>query len=983
MVVTGSHIHQPNLESVSPITQMDASAFENRGAERIEDLLNRLPQVQSSLGVNVTNRGQVGTSSVDLRGLGPTRTLVLLNGRRLPYGSPKVVPADLNLIPDALIKNVEVLTGGASAVYGSDALAGVVNFNLIDDFEGFRINAGTSAFEHHNGNDAMQAAVKSFNAADPGQYPLPASTVLDGVTQNYSMVMGKNFDDKRGNVTLYAGFRKFNEVDAQDRDFSSCRLGAAAGGHSYTCNPSPISTLASFVNTGAAGLPATFRVLNNQFVAGNPPVAGFNDIVGGQLQAPDRRFNLGAMGHYEISNRLIPYVEFQYTNSTTDSIQSPGAVQRNGISNATGGINCDNPYLTAQEADFLCTGRGLSTASNYDPVTGAYISPASVATGVLLNKRTPEDGFRDELVKLNTFRLVGGLKGDLFGPFRYDLSATYANVNQSRLLTGLPSQVRAPTAIFAVIDHRVNSNGTPFASTYGQPVCEINADASPYNDDPNCSPVNYFSGSGPSAAGAAYVGSTKVATGDTSLTDLLLSIDGDLGAYGVQSPFARHGVAVAFGSEYRENTLDNNPDAEYIAFNEDFPVHGKQSVAEAFTEMTLPLVEDKPFLQQLSVEGAFRYSRYQGGMDTTTHKLGLNWAPLNGFRLRGSYQRAVRAPNLNELFQPQLRQQNIQLPQNPNGSYDPCSGATPFATFAQCARTGVTAAEYGHVADYNFFGQLLGGNPNLKPETGRTLTVGAVLEPEFLPGFTASADYYRIEVSDLIGTVDPVLALNQCLNTGDNYFCSLLHRGVGGTLHATQDAYFISTNVNTGSLKTTGVDVALNYRTPLHFKRDWGSVNLNLNGTYLDSYITKPLPTSTAAQTYDCAGYYGFQCGAPHPKWRHVFTSTWETPWPVALTATWRFIDEVKISRASSQSTLQGTYNQIDYKLPTQNYIDLSATWRASSQLTLRAGVNNVLDHSPPLTSQSQYQYGGNLNTYPGFYDALGRYLFLSAQIDF
>ncbi|WP_168694274.1 TonB-dependent receptor domain-containing protein [Sphingomonas flavalba] len=986
IIVTGSRIRQANLESISPVTQVDIGAIQARGVERVEDVVNRLPQVQAAKGGNFTNRGRVGTAQIDLRGLGADRTLVLINGRRLPYGSVKDVPADVNLVPNPLIKNIEVLTGGASAVYGSDALAGVVNFNLIDDFEGLRVNATISGFQHNNRNKMMRSILDRFETANPGEFPTPTGSTMDGLSQTYSLVAGANFDDGRGNVTLYGSYRKINGVYAQRRDYASCRIGAASGGQEYTCNPSPVDTPASFVNTGAPNLLSQFRVLNNEFVPRNSLVDTYNDVNGGRLQRPDERYMFGGLAHFEVNEHFTPYIEFGFTRDHSGGLEAPGAAQRNAISLTDGGFNCDNPFFSAQEADFLCTSRGLSTASNYDPVTGAYLGPASIATGVFLNKRTPENNFRDEQVTLTSFRMVGGLRGKLFGPFEYDFSASYANVHQSRVLLGMPSQQRISTALFAVVDRRVDALGAPLAATFGQPVCAINADSLSQNDDPACQPLDYFSDAGPSAAAAKYVNAIMTATGDAGQLDLVFAVNGDLGEYGIKSPLANNAMAIAFGGEYRKNTLNSNPDKEYIDGKEDFPISGKAIVKEFFGEVTLPLVEDAPLFKLLSVEGAYRYSKYKGGISTDTYKLGVNWSPVRDLRFRASYQRAVRAPNLIELYAPQIRPQNsIQLPINANGTYDPCSGPTPFATFEQCARTGVTAAQYGNIADYNFFGALNGGNPDLQPETGKTKSLGAVFEPSFIPGFTASLDYFDIKVTNLIGRVAPVLALAQCLNTGDPYFCSLIHRGQGGTLHATDDSYFKTVNVNTGSLRTAGVDVALNYRleTERVFGNDLGRLSFSLNGTYVDKFTTKPLPSSSAAETYNCAGYYAFLCGSPHPKWRHVFATTWDTPWDLGFTLTWRYIDTVKIARSSGQAALQGSFAQVDYKLPAQSYFDLSAAWYATEKMTLRAGINNLLDRSPPLTSQATSEFGGNLNTFPAYYDALGRFLFVSAQIDF
>lgn len=979
IVVTGSRIKQRNLESVSPILQVGQEDFKVRGVLRTEDMLNSLPQVQAAQGGQTSLRGITGTAQVDLRGLGPSRTLVLVNGRRLPYGSPKSVPADLNQIPSALIRNVEVLTGGASAVYGSDAIAGVVNFTLIDDFQGIRLNANLSGFQHNNRGKLFPRITAPFEAANPGEYAVPRGSTWDGFGQEYSIVAGSNFDDKRGNVTVYASYRKINEIKQDRRDYSTCKLGPAAGGTDFTCNPSPVDVTTSFVNSGAAGLPGEFRVLNDTFAPRNALVDRFNDQQDAQFQRPDTRYAFGALAHYEINDHFKPFLEMSFTQTRTAADYSAGAVQRNGIDQNSGGINCDNPFLSAQQQNYLCTSRGLSTASNYDPVTGAYIGPASVATGVVLNRRTPETGNRHDAYRLTSYRLLGGLKGDLFGPFDYEFAGSYANVSLNRVQTGLPSQARAAVALNAVTDRRVGSR------TFGQPVCAVNADGTTANDVPTCSPINFFSNNPISQAAADYIYAEAIANGDSAQTNLVFSVSGDLGAYGIQSPFAEHGVGIALGGEYRKNTLDLAADLEFQQQQEDFPVAGQTSVKEWFVEANLPLVEERPFFHELSFEGAYRYSKYKGSVSTDTYKLGVNWSPIRDIRFRGSYQRAVRAPNAIELFSAQLRTQALQIPLNPNGRFDPCAGPTPFASFEQCARTGVTASQYGNIADNNFFGVVQGGNPNLEPEVADTLALGAVLQPRFASGLTISVDYFNIKVDKLLGTVNPTLALSGCLQTGNPFFCSLIHRGQGGTLHATNDAFFSRINLNTGSLETSGIDVAANYPLDLDriFSGNPGRLTFNLAGTWLKEFVTKPLPTSTAAQTYDCAGYYALICGAPRPKWRHTFRSTWESPWDLNLTLTWRYISGVDISRASDQPALRGTFAEVDRHLNSRSYFDLAASWKAKDNLTLRAGVNNILDKDPPLSSQVAGVDGGNGNTYSQYYDVLGRYLFFSATIDF
>ncbi len=981
--ITGTRIRTPNSVSVSPVVQVDAEQFEERGAIRIEDVLNRMPEINGSQGDNSSNRGISGTAQVDLRGLGPTRTLVLIDGQRMGYGSPKTEPADLNLIPTELIKNVQVLTGGASAVYGSDAIAGVVNISLIDNFDGFQIGTTQSIDQHHNDNKLAQNATTPWEAANPGQYNEPQSNIWDGHSEDFTLLFGHNFDDHKGNITAYATTRTTEAVTEGSRDFSACKFGPATGGESYTCAPSPVGTPASFVTAGAPGLPPQFRVSSangGQFVPLAPYQNYFNDQPYSQLQRPDQRYTFGVLAHEEINEHLAPFLQINFARTHTFSDYSPGAVQTS-RADPTGTINCDNPFLTAQEQNYLCTSRGLSTASIYNPTTGAYIGPASEATGISLNRRSIEDGDRHDDYTLSEFRMLIGTKGTIIGPFDYQVSASYSNSTLNRFQTGLPSQIRAVTALNAVLDKR------PGSATYGQAVCAINADASTLNDDPNCSPLNYYSGTGPSAAAAKYIYAKMVETGQTSQTDILATINGDLSTYGLKSPFAHNGFATSFGAEYRENSLNVAPDEEFQAQMEDYPVQGSQTVTEEFVELNAPLVQDVPGMKLVSLEGAFRHSDYKDSVSTNTFKAGLNFAPVDDVRLRTSFQRAVRAPNILELYSAQLRQITLQLPINKNGYYDPCAGPTPAASVSQCANTGVTAAEYGHIADYNFFPQVTGGNPNLKPETAKTYSIGGVLTPRFIKNFTLSVDYYHIEVNNLISTIAPTLSLSTCLQTGDPYFCSLVHRGTGGTLFSSNDAYILSTNVNTGELLTDGIDVSSDYkiRLPPAFGHNLGGMDLGFSGTYVQKYWTKPLPNSTAAQSFDCAGYYEYNCGAPRPKWRHNLVATWSAPGlDLSFSTTWRYISHVELSRASTdQPVLEGSYAPIDKYLSATSYIDMSAAYRWRELLTFRVGVNNILDKDPPLSTIVNSTSGGNGNTYPQFYDTLGRVIFGTVSAKF
>lgn len=965
VVVTGSRIRSPNAESVSPITTLSSDEFESRGVMRTEDLVNALPQVYAAQGSSASNEA-TGTAQVDLRGLSPDRTLVLVNGRRLPYGSPKSVPSDLNQIPTDLIQSVEVLTGGASAVYGSDAIAGVVNFKLIDDFEGIKFTTNWSKAQHSNDDGTMESLL------DSNGYAKPDSTVWDGQAQDYSLIMGTNIDDGKGNITVYASYREVDPILQSERDYSACALAAAGDrGEQLACGGSGFAYPANMSNTlGLSGVPTAFRVDNGQFVDGGNV---FNYAPYNYYQRPDKRYAFGALAHLEINKHVNPYMEMSFMDDRSTAQIAPGTVA-GGINGSLGGLNCDNALLSDQQADFLCGAAGLSTAGNYD-ADGNYLGPDAIADGILVRRRNLEGGPRQDELRHESFRVVLGTDGELAGPFNYDFFASYANVSYRSRFMGDANTQRLANALNAVEDRR------PGSATFGEAVCAINADADPTNDDPGCLPLDYFGSDYASAGATDYVLENKGITGDTALTNVVFSVNGDLGEWGIKSPWADYGVGVAAGFEYRENTLDYRPDEVYqVAVTPELPISGDVSVNEVFAEVNVPLVDGLPMVDMLSVEGAYRYSDYSSDFTTDTYKLGINWSPVADLRLRGSYQRAVRAPNVIELFSSQQRFE-VELTQLPNGSFDPCSGENPFASLEQCARTGVTAGQYGSIQDNpaGQFNTLVGGNQELKPETADTYAFGLVYSPESIAGLTVSVDYFDIEVEDLVGSVNPNLAMSNCLETGDSYFCNLIQRGQGGSLFLFEDGYFERFNINTGSLQTKGIDLSVDYGIGVG---DLGDIMVSFVGTYLDMFESTPLPNSPSSEIYDCVGLYGGLCGRPRPDWRHKMRANWVFPFDLSVALTWRYISSVDIAQTSSQPALAGSFAAVNKALDDRNYLDLSAGYRFSEHVTVRAGINNLLDRDPPLTTTAAIEDGGNGNTYPQFYDAVGRTIFMGLTLE-
>jgi outer membrane receptor protein involved in Fe transport len=450
--------------------------------------------------------------------------------------------------------------------------------------------------------------------------------------------------------------------------------------------------------------------------------------------------------------------------------------------------------------------------------------------------------------------------------------------------------------------------------------------------------------------------------------------------YGWRLPWAKDGVGVSFGLERRVEKLEFHPDVEYATADLTsfagavLPIEGRYTVKEYYTEVRVPIIQDRPWAQLLSVNGSYRYSDYSNNHTTDTYGIGAEWAPIKEVRLRGSTQEATRAANIIELF----KGQSLNL--FTMGS-DPCgtspTGAPPTATLAQCLRTGLPAQFYGSNLLTNSAGQynyLQGGNQALSPEKSKSYTFGVVWEP--MRNLSASVDYWNIKIDNAVGKVPPPLAVTQCIAVGQ--FCDLIHREqTTGTLWANQ-GFVSGTNINIAKKKTSGYDINANYILGLN---TWGSLGFNLVGTYTKELVTEPVP---GLGDYDCAGLYGATCLTPTPKWRHKFRTTWSTPWNVDASLTWRHLDSVDIDSSSGNPLLAGAFPAVIHELGARDYIDLAASWAVTKNFTLWGGVNNVFDKDPPITDSTiAGPASGNGNTYPQVYDALGRRIFISLTAKF
>jgi outer membrane receptor protein involved in Fe transport len=942
IIVTGSRIPQANLEGTSPVSVLGAQDVKFEGTVQVEDLINNLPQAFADQGGNISN-GATGTATVNLRNLGTDRTLVLVNGRRMPAGSPQDVAVDLNSIPSSLIERVEVLTGGASAVYGSDAVAGVVNFIMQDDFEGVQIDATYNAYWHNNDDKFTQQLVR-----DAG-YPAAPGEVWDGDEYSLGITLGSNFADGRGNATLFFGYTNTDSVLQSERDYSACAIstsGLYCGGSStsYPGRFRPINL------SGSGQAPNLTMDADGNVIPWNGNFYNYGPL--NYYQRPQERYQASVFAHYDISDTAEVYTEFMFMDNSTVAQIAPSGSFGSVIST----IHCDNPLLLqngGQWLNSLCTSVGLGPNDTRD---------------IIIQRRNVEGGGRQDDLGLTSYRGVVGIRGTfLDGNWNYDVSGQYGTVLFAETYQNDFSTRRTQLALDVV-------------STPNGPACRSFVDGS----DLACVPWNIWDPNGVTPEALGYVSTPGFSRGDTTQTVVTAALSSDLGNYGIKLPTAKDGIGVAFGAEYRQEGLDFTTDTAFTTGDlagqggPTLGVSGDYNVTDLFVEARIPLVQDVFLAQDVRLTGSYRYSDYSLDETTNTYGIGLDWSIVDDVRFRGSYQRAVRAPNVIELFSAA----GLGLY---DMSRDPCSttpgGVPPTATLEQCRNTGLPDALYGSDLDSSAgqYNAIFGGNPDLKPETADTWTVGIVFTPTFIDGLAMTIDYWNIKVEDTIGTVPPATALDQCLATGAAEYCNLITRDSQGTLWLLAEAQILATNVNIGETKTSGWDVGLNYDLPVG---DFGSLRFAFMGTYLDEFVSTPLP---GVSEYDCAGLFGpANCGTPLPELRTRLRTTWATPWNVDVSLNWRYFDSVDIEYSSNDPDLSDPtlIFPLDKTLDAQNYLDLAVVYTYAEKYTFTAGINNFLDESPPVSGQVGTGFG-NGNTFPQVYDALGRYVFFGLSAKF
>ncbi|MGF1605582.1 MAG: TonB-dependent receptor domain-containing protein [Rhodothalassiaceae bacterium] len=986
MVVTGSRIQRADLTSNSPVTILGEEEFVFTNTVDGESLLRDLPQTQAAT-TSVVNNGNAGVATLDLRDLGEVRTLVLLEGRRLlSFDSGGVV--DVNQIPVALVERVDTLTGGASATYGSDAIAGVVNYVLTDDFEGVELDG-------------------TFQIDEFG----------DGEQYQTSITVGGNFADGRGNAVITAQYTDRNGIFQSQRPFSEEAFGIGSFGDEELTPLGSATDLDGTFNLPGGGGLVDFEDDGTL----TPQTDTFNFNPFNYLQVPNQRWNIFGKGQYEYVNGHEVYAQGHFFNSRVDAILAPSGTFFNAFEVGVGPANA-NPFLTAQNLAILANPDAIPAinaanagADGSNPLCAGSLTDAAFLTSPttiancgdgILGLDTSGDGIDDLGVDLDgdgmldpnaavnfgfgrrtvevgprtfenetfAFQFVGGFRGELPLGWTYDLHAQFGRSQLSTpTLNGL-SSVRTQDSLSAITDED------------GNIVCAPGAAA-------GCVPGDFFGPGDLSEAAADFIGLDSLVELNTNQTIVNGFIQGDFEALGIKSPFATSTPGFVFGFEFREEEAESFPDdnlqnGTVVGVGSVQPIDGRFDVIEGFVEVIAPLVQDQPFIYDLKAELAARVSRYSTIGTVATYKLGGEYSPIPDIRLRGLFQRAVRAPNIGELFTP-------QTPGVAPVTTDPCDQdnltsavAAANPELAQlCIATGVPPAAVGFVTPpiVGQAGGIFGGNADLEEETADTFTVGAVIQPEFLPGFALTVDYYSISVTDVItpfgGSGQNVL--NNCyfvVQDAASDFCQAIVRDpLTGGLNGNDDIGIQLFLANAAELSTRGFDFGMRYGFDVadFVGQDLGSIDINLNSVFI---LEQDFTADEVSPTVECEGLYGNTCGEPNPRYRQNLRVTWNYG-PASVSTRWRFIsrtrfDDFVLSGFDPDSGI--AVNEIG----SQNYVDLTGVLQVLDFAEIRGGILNLFDNDPPiLGTGAGLTADNNANTFPGTYDAIGRRYFVGLTI--
>lgn len=928
VVITGSRIARPELSLPNPVQVVTSEAIEQSGKTNLTDFLSETPALLGSqTGIKAAGSAllggsqNVGVNNLSLRNLGIDRTLVLVDGRRHVAGYPGTAAVDINTIPTDLVEKIDILTGGASAIYGADGVSGVVNFILKKDFEGLRLRAQ---------NDISQRG-------DAGE-------------RFIAVTVGKNFADGRGNITAAYEFQESDQFSQRRR----LNYGLTGPSYAFARNP----------NDGAPGSPGDNpsvpdRLLFTDLRWADSSMGGAIDFDGDGI--PERT---GEGGIYD-RGALLPGTAFTRGGSSTPRESYYGdytPYSRRHIANLMARYEFSPAFELYAEGKYIRSKAFTDSQPTYDFLTelfsdNAYLiqrfGAATAANGALMTRDNFDMGIRGSAMERELFRTVIGAKGDLGSNLRYDISYVFGQSTQKA--TNLNDRIteRYYAALDAVRD--VNGNITCRINLPGETtIRSSNFGGQPtYTGAPKtfskgqCVPLNMLGNGSPSQAALDFVTVDHTDWARLQQHVVTAVISGDTGSF-----FKLPGgpVGFAIGAEYRKEKSHYIPSdltlAGALMDSSQAPISkGSFDVKEVFGEINLPILANMPFAENLSIGGAVRLSDYSTIGSTVTWNVNGSYSPVRDISFRGTYSEAVRAPNINELFAPQ------------GGTYefitDPCGperlaeGTQYRVANCRAALTaaGLTPAQQAAFDPANDFTSpqnssllgLQGGNPNLKEETARTWTAGVVLRPSFVPGLSITADWYDIRLTQAIRYSTAQNIVDLCVDqpTLANPYCALISRsGPKGYI----SSYSIIP-ANVAAYETAGLDVSLAYRfTPFE---NAGTFNIRLNGNYLNKLQFVPSPGAEFENELDSSTL-------PAPKYTANFDLTWmKGPLTLNYGINW-FSKTRRVTR--EQEAANPDYvptGFIWYKEKWEH--ELYISYDIDERFNVYAGINNLFDSKPDV----------------------------------
>jgi outer membrane receptor protein involved in Fe transport len=959
IIVTGTRIVRPNNKSAAPISSTTAADIAAQGATTIEEVMNRLPQVQANSEQNYADSD--GRQRIKLRNLGFERTLTLVDGLRLGIQNGM----DVSIIPTVLVERIDVLSGGASSVYGSDAVAGVINYVLKKDYDGVALTGNYSFYNHNNrANAVTDAATRAF-------FPARTGMVNDGQRMDLSFTAGKTLFDGAVSISGFVDYRSSQQVSLGDRSISACEVTQVIATGVLNCSRSTYTQVGTIVPQ--SGALAGRTLVNNPdgsrtFVDYNsgPGTAAnpFDDLA---FQRDFNRINTGAFLNAHLSENIELYSTALFYRDRSFNTVPNRIYSYTAYGTQPFQVNCANPFLSGGQRTALCGTSMTGTA----PLDVRYRFDGLPLV---------ESKFENKGV-----RISGGLRGKVLDDaWSYDVAGVFSRNTGKTIGEGYPDYDRVNRSL-----NVVSVGGTPTcvaAVTGGDKACVPFNAFVPFNNDMAANTYLFNNGDG--------------STGNISqLWQALAILSGDLGKYGITSPLAEQGVAVAFGSESRAESFTSTANAQYRLTTGGRDVSYKQNVFEVNAEAQVPLIDKNRFTDLLQVNAGYRLSKYNK-LDGTfnTWKVEGLWAPIADITFRASFNKAQRAPTVIEAVQASninyvtqgSRNDPCASTRDPN-SADPNVRLAATATIEQCRRTGLPDNLYNSAALSCPDGActIRNGGFQLKPETAYTKTFGVVLRPRFLKGLTLSADRFIINLNDSITYFSAAGFLDGCLGTGLEYYCRGVIRNPG-TFTLSSPAvgnpttgYIAQGTSNGYKSMSHGWDFQSQYTLGLGAA---GLLDISLNGSLMTLSGGQGTPLEMLR---NCVGFFGPNCGESLPKWKHVMRTSWTSPDKVVnVSVNWRHISPMTLAYnmnfiADKPEDVARNFRKFYTGIEAYDYIDLALSFDIAQRFSLRIAANNLLDRDPPLVPDTRNLLGLlRSNTVFG-YDMLGRQIVVGVTTRF